>query len=193
MKVLLVDHEDSFVHNIEQALAALGARVTCLRATVPVREAVRVDPDGVVLSPGPGHPSDRRITGLARHLLARWDTDLPFLGVCLGHQLIGEHYGGEVVRAPAPVHGELSELVHDRRGIFRGLPSPLSAARYHSLVVRPSSVPSDLEVSARGLDGLVMGLRHRRRPVESVQFHPESYLTRLGPRMLKNFLEGVRR
>jgi anthranilate synthase/aminodeoxychorismate synthase-like glutamine amidotransferase len=193
VKVLLIDHEDSFVHNIAQALAADGARVDCRRATVPLSEALGTDPEAVVLSPGPGHPSDRRITGLARALLDRWDRERPFLGVCLGHQLIAEHYGGRVVRAPAPVHGELSELVHDGRGIFRGIPSPISAARYHSLVVRRSSVPASLEVSATGVDGLVMGLRHRTRPVESVQFHPESYLTREGPRMLRNFLEEVRR
>jgi anthranilate synthase/aminodeoxychorismate synthase-like glutamine amidotransferase len=193
MKVLLIDHEDSFVHNVEQALAADGAEVLCLRATVPLREAVRYDPDAVVLSPGPGHPRDRRVTGLARALLSRWDRERPFFGVCLGHQLIAEHYGAEVVHAPAPVHGELSELVHDGRGIFRGVPSPISAARYHSLVVRPSSVPPSLEVSARGTDGLVMALRHRERRVESVQFHPESYLTRQGPKILRNFLEEVRR
>lgn len=193
MKFLLIDHEDSFVHNLEQGLASLGARVVCLRATEPLARALAVDPDAVVLSPGPGHPADRRLTGLARDLLDRWDTERPFLGVCLGHQVIAEHYGGKVVRAPSPVHGELTELAHDGRGIFRGVPSPLLAARYHSLVVRPSSVPSDLEVSARGVDGLVMALRHRHRPVESVQFHPESYLTPDGPRMLENFLEGVRR
>lgn len=193
MKILLIDHEDSFVHNIEQALAADGAQVRCLRATVPEKEALQYDPDGVVLSPGPGHPSDRRVTGLARALLTRWDRERPFLGVCLGHQLIAEHYGATVVHAPAPVHGELSELVHDGRGIFQGVPSPLAAARYHSLVVRPSSVPPALEVSALGTDGLVMGLRHRERPVESVQFHPESYLTHEGPRILRNYLVGVRR
>ncbi len=193
MKVLLVDHEDSFVHNIEQALSADGASVRCLRATGPLAEAVRFDPDAVVFSPGPGHPRDRRVTGLARALLDRWDEQRPFLGVCLGHQLIAEHYGAEVVHAPTPVHGEVSELVHDGRGIFRGIPSPLAAARYHSLVVRPSSIPPTLEVSARGTDGLVMALRHRTRPVESVQFHPESYLTRSGPRLLRNFLSEVRR
>ena len=193
MKILLVDHEDSFVHNIEQALAALGAEVRCLRATEPLAIALRYDPDAVVLSPGPGHPSDRRVTGLSRALLRRWDRERPFLGVCLGHQLIGTHYGARVVHAPAPVHGELSELVHDGRGIFRGIPSPIAAARYHSLVVEGRSVPSLLEVSARGTDGIVMGLRHRRLPVESVQFHPESYLTREGPPMFANFLEGVHR
>ena len=193
MKILLIDHEDSFVHNIEQALAAGGARVRCLRATEPEREAVRYDPDGLVLSPGPGHPRDRRVTGLARALLQRWDEERPFLGVCLGHQLIAEHYGARVVHAPAPVHGELSDLVHDGRGIFRGIPTPLSAARYHSLVVSPSTVPAVLEVSARGTDGLIMALRHRSRPVESAQFHPESYLTREGPRLLRNYLAEVRR
>lgn len=193
MKVLLVDHEDSFVHNIEQALASDGAEVRCVRSTVPEAEAIRVDPDAVVLSPGPGHPSDRRLTALSRALLARWDRERPFLGVCLGHQLIGEHYGARVVRAPEPVHGERTELTHDGRGIFSGVPSPLSAARYHSLVVLASSVPPSLEVSARGADGTVMGLRHRERPVESVQFHPESYLTKRGPRILRNFLDGARR
>ena len=193
MKVLLIDHEDSFVHNVRQALATGRVEVRCLRATVPLAEAVAYDPDAVVLSPGPGHPGDRRLTGLARSLLARWDRDRPFLGVCLGHQLIGEHYGATVVRAPTPVHGEVSELRHDGRGIFRQVPSPMVAARYHSLVIDPRSVPSSLEVSARGTDGLVMALRHHRRPVESVQFHPESYLTRYGPMLLGNFITEARR
>ncbi len=193
MKVLLVDHEDSFVHNIEQALRARGAEVVCLRATEPLKAALAVDPDGIVLSPGPGHPSDRRVTGLSRALLARWDTERPFLGVCLGHQLIGEQYGARVVHAPEPVHGELSELVHDGQGIFHGVPSPMSAARYHSLVLDPATVPESLEISARGRDGLVMAVRHRTRPVESVQFHPESYLTRYGPKLLANFVAEARR
>lgn len=193
MKLLLIDHEDSFVHNVRQALAAMGAEVRCLRATVPFEEAVAYDPDAVVLSPGPGHPRDQRLTGLARSLLARWDRERPFLGVCLGHQLIGEHYGARVVRAPTPVHGEVSELRHDGRGIFGGVPSPMVAARYHSLVIDLRSVPASLEVSARGTDGLVMGLRHRARPVESVQFHPESYLTRFGPSILRNFVLTARR
>jgi para-aminobenzoate synthetase component II len=193
VRILLVDHEDSFVHNIEQALAAQGADVRCLRCTEPLRAAVRIDPDGVVLSPGPGHPRDAHITGLSESLLARWDTERPFLGVCLGHQLIGAHYGGTVVRGPVPVHGEVAAVRHDGRGLFRGLPSPIVGARYHSLVVRGSSVPPELLVSARDPRGLVMGLRHRTRPVESVQFHPESYLTREGPRLLGNYLRTVRR
>lgn len=193
MKVLLIDHEDSFVHNIEQALRVEGANVDCLRATVRVATAVRTDPDAIVLSPGPGHPSDRRITGLARVLLNRWDQERPFLGVCLGHQVVADHYGGEVVHAPAPVHGEATDVVHDGRGIFRGVRSPFVAARYHSLAVRRSSLPRTLEISAIGSEGLIMGLRHRSRPVESVQFHPESYLTLEGPQLLRNFLAEVRR
>jgi anthranilate synthase/aminodeoxychorismate synthase-like glutamine amidotransferase len=192
MRVLLIDHEDSFVHNIEQALSTGGAEVHCLRATVPLREAVRVDPDAIVLSPGPGHPKDRRLTGLSRQLLERWDTERPFLGVCLGHQLIAEAYGASVVRAPEPVHGDVARVTHDGLGLFAGVPSPTWVARYHSLVVEPSSVPEAIEVSARGTRGLVMALRHRSRPVNSVQFHPESYLTPAGPKLLRNFLREAR-
>jgi len=193
MRVLLIDHEDSFVHNLEQAMQARGAEVRCVRCTTPEREAVRVDPEAIVLSPGPGHPRDRRITGLGRALLARWQEERPFLGVCLGHQLIGEHFGARVVRAAAPVHGELGVVRHDGKGVFAGIPSPLAGARYHSLVVDPRSVPETLEISARGSHGIVMGLRHRRFPVESVQFHPESYLTVPGPEILANFLLEARR
>ena len=193
MKILLVDHEDSFVHNIEQALAKRGSEVRCLRATRPLREALRYDPDAVVLSPGPGHPRDRRLTGLAHSLLDRWDEELPFLGVCLGHQVIGDHYGARVTLAPEPVHGDVARVTHDRRGLFQGVPSPTWVARYHSLLVDGSSVPDVLEVSARGDGGLVMALRHRAFPVQSVQFHPESYLTRDGPAFFANFLREVRR
>jgi len=193
MKVLLIDHEDSFVHNIEQALAADGAEVRCLRSTVPLKAALQVDPDAVVLSPGPGRPGDPRLTALSRRLLGRWDSERPFLGVCLGHQLIAEHYGGRVVRAPEPVHGDVARMTHDGRGLFTDVPSPTWVARYHSLVVDPDSVPSALEVSARGTGGLVMALRHRRKPVNAVQFHPESYLTPFGPKVLRNFLREARR
>jgi anthranilate synthase/aminodeoxychorismate synthase-like glutamine amidotransferase len=192
MKVLLVDHEDSFVHNIEQALRALGAEVDVQRSTRSPEAAVRFDPDAVVLSPGPGQPGDRRRTRLSRALLARWEEERPFLGVCLGHQLLAERYGARVVRAAAPVHGERTRIVHDGRGVFRGIPSPTYVARYHSLVVDPRSVPSVLEVCAWGAGGVVMGLRHRSRPIVSVQFHPESYLTAAGPRLFANFLRGVR-
>ena len=193
MKVLLVDHEDSFVHNIEQALAALGSRVHCVRSTEPIGEAVRLDPDAVVLSPGPGHPRDRRLTRLSRDLLDRWESERPFLGVCLGHQIVADRHGARVVRARAPVHGERTTVRHDGRGIFVGVRSPIEAARYHSLVVDPATVPAELEVSAWGRGRVVMALRHRRWPVETVQFHPESYLTREGPQLFENFLRGARR
>lgn len=193
MKVLLIDHEDSFVHNIEQAISARGARVLCLRPNAARSRAVAFDPDAVILSPGPGHPSDRRMTGLSRYLLDRWQEERPFLGVCLGHQLIADHFGGRIVRAAAPVHGERTRVRHDGRGLFASVRSPTLAARYHSLVVDPESVPEALEVSAWGDGGVVMGLRHRSFPLESVQFHPESYLTPHGPEMLANFLEEARR
>ena len=193
MKVLLVDHEDSFVHNIEQALEARGAEVRCVRPNVPRASVVAYDPDAVVLSPGPGHPSDRRLTGLSRYLLHRWVAERPFLGVCLGHQLVGEYYGATVGRARVPVHGEVRSIRHDGQRLFDGVPTPTLVARYHSLVVRRAGLPPELEVTAQDSEGIVMGLRHRRKPVESVQFHPESYLTPYGPRMLGNFIHGLNR
>ena len=193
MKVLLVDHEDSFVYNIAQALGAYGADVTCLRSTRPLAAALAVDPDAVVLSPGPGHPRDRRVTGLSRELLKRWQVERPFLGVCLGHQLIADFYGGTVVRAPRPVHGETSPVRHDGRGLFAGIRSPMVGARYHSLMVDPRRIPACLTVTATDDLGLVMGLRHRSAAIESVQFHPESCLSRAGPHLFANFLEEARR
>jgi anthranilate synthase component II len=192
VRVLLVDHEDSFVRNVEQALRVEGAEVDCLRARRPLRDFLRPDPDAIVLSPGPGHPRDLAMTGTARALLRRWDAERPFLGICLGHQIIGDYYGGRVVRASAPVHGETSAIRHDGEGLFRGVPDPTDVARYHSLVIERRSVPSVLEISARS-GPVVMGVRHRTRPVESVQFHPESYLTPAGRQMFRNFLRGAHR
>ncbi len=192
MRVLLVDHEDSFVRNVEQALRQEGAVVARLRARRPVREFLRTDPDAIVLSPGPGHPRDPRMSRAARALLRRWETERPFLGICLGHQIIGDHYGASVVRAAAPVHGETSRVRHDGRGLFEGVPDPTPVARYHSLVIDPATVPPALEVSARS-GPVVMAVRHQRWPIESVQFHPESFLTPAGGRMFRNFLGGVRR
>lgn len=193
MRILLVDHEDSFVHNIEQSLRSLGAEVLVVRSTADPRVPVRFDPDAVVLSPGPGHPRDRRLTRLSRALLTRWEDERPFLGVCLGHQLIALRAGAKVVPARSPVHGERTPVRHDGRGVFSGAPSPFLAARYHSLVVDPKTVPASFEVSAWGTGRVVMGLRHRRAPTESVQFHPESYLTPEGPRLFANFLHEARR
>ncbi len=193
MKILLVDHEDSFVYNLYQALRGLRAEVCCLRYTASTAEATRWDPDAVVLSPGPGHPSDPTVTRLARSLLTRLAPERPTLGVCLGHQLIGEFYGGRVIHAASPVHGETVSIRHTGQGLFRGVPSPFRAARYHSLVVAARRLPPALELTARTRDGTVMAVRHRRFPVFGVQFHPESYLTEHGGRVLENFLSEVRR
>jgi anthranilate synthase/aminodeoxychorismate synthase-like glutamine amidotransferase len=196
MRVLVIDHEDSFVHNLSQALGTLGAEVHTRRSSLPFSQVVRLDPDAVVLSPGPGHPSDRATLGVTYRILSELSPTLPTLGVCLGHQAIGHHFGARVVRAPHPCHGETSRVSHGPDPLYRGLPDPLTAARYHSLVVSPSRLPSDLQVTAwegEGRSRVIMGLRHRRYPVVSVQFHPESYLTPGGPRLLQNFLSEARR
>ncbi|MHB1435142.1 MAG: anthranilate synthase component II [Thermoplasmata archaeon] len=191
--ILVIDHEDSFAQNLVQELARQGARVDCLRSTVRFRDAERIDPDAVVLSPGPGHPSDRRRTRLSRAVLRRWGSSRPILGVCLGHQLIAEYCGGRIVRAPEPVHGDTDRIVHSGDRLFRGVPSPFRAARYHSLLVDRQHLPPVLEPTAWGTGGALMGLRHTVWPLRGVQFHPESYLTRDGPTILANFLAEVRR
>jgi anthranilate synthase component 2 len=190
VRVLLLDNYDSFVWNLAQALGGLGAEPAVVRsdAVDPARLAAE-PPDRVVISPGPRGPADAGASvAVVRALAGR----VPILGVCLGHQCIAAAFGGRVVRAPRPRHGMTSEIAHDGRGVLRGLPSPLRAARYHSLAVEEASLPADLEVSARSGDGVVMGVRHREWAVEGVQFHPESFLTPAGPALLRNFLEGTR-
>jgi anthranilate synthase/aminodeoxychorismate synthase-like glutamine amidotransferase len=190
MIVLVVDNYDSFVWNLAQALGALGAEPEVVRndALDPARVAAD-PPDRVVISPGPRGPAEAGASvSLVRALAGR----VPILGVCLGHQCIAEAFGGRVVRAPRPRHGKTSEVRHDGLGVLRGLPSPLRAARYHSLAVEEGSLPAALAVTARSEDGVVMGLRHREWAVEGVQFHPESFLTASGPALLRNFLEGTR-
>jgi anthranilate synthase/aminodeoxychorismate synthase-like glutamine amidotransferase len=193
MRILLVDHEDSFVFNLDQALRGLGARVDCVRYTTSPGAAMKTDPDAIVFSPGPGHPADRRVTGLARALLDRYAGRRPILGVCLGHQLIGDVYGASVVRAPEPVHGEVESVAHNADRLYRGVPSPFAATRYHSLVVDRRRLPQSLQVTAWSPDGVTMGLKHRRDPTFGVQYHPESYLTRQGPKILANFVAEARR
>ncbi|MFZ1023139.1 MAG: aminodeoxychorismate/anthranilate synthase component II [Thermoplasmata archaeon] len=193
MKLLLIDHEDSFVYNLAQAFELLGVRVSCIRYTTPYGEARRTDPDLIVFSPGPGHPADRRITGLARQFMDEHAGRTPMLGVCLGHQLLGDYYGASVIRAPEPVHGEVAEVLHDGGRLFHDVPSPFPAARYHSLVIDGPSLPSELRLTACGRDGLAMAVQHRDDPTFGVQFHPESYLTRVGPRILENFVNEGRR
>ena len=186
LDVLLIDNYDSFVHNLARYIRELGARTRVVRNdAIDVETVARLAPTHIVLSPGPCTP---REAGISNAVIAALGATTPILGVCLGHQCIGEVYGGLVTRAPRPMHGKTSLVFHEARGIFRGLPSPFVAARYHSLVVEPGSVPPDLEVLATTAEGDVMAFAHRRHPVVGVQFHPESVLTEHGYRILANFL-----
>jgi anthranilate synthase/aminodeoxychorismate synthase-like glutamine amidotransferase len=185
-RVLVIDNYDSFVYNLVQYLGELGAEPLVHRHDeLSLDEIVALDPDAVLISPGPGRPED---AGLSNEVIRWFAGRRPVLGVCLGHQCIGQVYGGDVVRAPEIMHGKTSLIRHDGTGVFAGLPEPLEATRYHSLVVARESVPDDLVVTAWTGDGVVMGLRHRDHPVEGVQFHPESILTAAGHDLLRNFL-----
>ena len=185
-RVLVIDSYDSFVYNLVQYLGELGAEPIVVRNDqLSVKEAVALAPDAVLLSPGPGRPEDAGIICAAIPAFGAIGT--PLLGVCLGHQAIGHVYGGSVVRAPSLMHGKTSPIDHEGLGVFAGLPSPLTATRYHSLVIDPATMPDCLEVTAT-CDGIVMGVRHRELPIEGVQFHPESILTGAGHELLRNFL-----
>ncbi len=185
--VLLVDNYDSFTYNLFQYLGELGAETRVVRNDeLSADEALATGVEAIVISPGPGTPDE---AGISLELVRKAAGRVPLLGVCLGHQAIGQAFGGRVVRAPTLMHGKTSEIRHDGRGLFVGLPQPFTATRYHSLIVDRSSVPEALEVSAWTEDGLVMGLRHRECPIEGVQFHPESILTTAGKDLLRNFLE----
>jgi anthranilate synthase component II len=190
VRVLVIDNYDSFVYNLVQYLGELGADPVVKRHDeVSVDQMRALEPDAVLVSPGPGRPEQ---AGLSNAAIAEFgERGVPVLGVCLGHQCIGQLYGGEVVRAPEVMHGKTSEITHDGAGVFSGLPNPLTATRYHSLVVDRESVPGSLTITAETPDGLVMGLRHRELPVEGVQFHPESILTDSGHGLLRNFLAAV--
>ena len=188
-RVLVIDNYDSFVYNLVQYLGELGAEPLVYRHDeLTLDEAADLAPDAVLVSPGPGRPED---AGLSNEAIRRLGADRPVLGVCLGHQCIGQVFGGEVVRAPALMHGKTSLVRHAGVGVFAGLPDPFEATRYHSLVVQPDSVPDALEVTAWTDDGVVMGLRHRELPIEGVQFHPESILTVGGHDLLRNFLRSA--
>jgi anthranilate synthase/aminodeoxychorismate synthase-like glutamine amidotransferase len=187
--IFVLDNYDSFTYNLVQMLGELGAELEVRRNDqVSLSEIEAMGPQALVLSPGPGRPES---AGILLDVIRHFAGKLPILGVCLGHQAIGEVFGGKVVSAPALVHGKATDVLHDGKTIFRGLPSPFSAGRYHSLVVAPESVPAVLEVSATTGAGVVMGLRHRELPIEGVQFHPESILTGEGCHLLQNFLELV--
>jgi anthranilate synthase/aminodeoxychorismate synthase-like glutamine amidotransferase len=185
-RVLVVDNYDSFVYNLVQELGELGADPVVFRNDAITVDGIRAErPDAVLISPGPGRPEEGGVSLRAIKDLAG---EFPILGVCLGHQCIGQVFGGTVESAPHLMHGKTSEIHHDNLGIFAGLPNPFVATRYHSLVVNPDSVPAELMVTATSSDGVIMGLRHRELPIEGVQFHPESVLTVSGPALLGNFL-----
>jgi anthranilate synthase/aminodeoxychorismate synthase-like glutamine amidotransferase len=187
-RILVIDSYDSFVYNLVQYLGELGADPIVVRNDeIDVAAAIAIQPDGVLLSPGPGRPEASGIVCDAIGAFA--DVATPVFGVCLGHQAIGQVYGAAVINAPELMHGKTSPVEHDSRGVFAGLPSPLTATRYHSLTHDPNTIPDVLAVTARGPDGVIMGVRHRELDVEGVQFHPESILTDQGHDLVRNFLK----
>jgi anthranilate synthase component II len=189
-RVLVIDNYDSFVYILVQYLGELGADLTVVRHDeADLAALVATKPDAVLISPGPGRPEDAGVSNEAIREFG--ENGVPVLGVCLGHQCIGQIFGGNVIRAPKVMHGKTSEISHDGRGVFAGAPNPLTATRYHSLIVERDSMPDVLEISAESEDGLVMGLRHRELPIEGVQFHPESILTHSGKTLVQNFLDSI--
>ena len=184
--LLLIDNYDSFTYNLYQYLGELGAAVEVVRNdAVTLEDIDALAPERIIISPGPGNPDD---AGISKDVIRRFAGKTPILGVCLGHQCIGEVYGGVVAGAGEILHGKVSTITHDGRGVFAGLPSPIEATRYHSLAIQPGTVPDVLEVSARSESGVIMGVRHRTLQVEGVQLHPESILTVDGKAILRNFL-----
>ena len=187
--ILLIDNYDSFTYNVYQAVANLGHPLQVVRNyRISLADISAANYDAIIISPGPGTPDD---AGLSKQIVREFAGKLPILGICLGHQVIGEVFGGNVVRAPQPVHGKTTEVVHQGDGLYTDLPQPFTAGRYHSLIVEESSLPECLEVTARNEGNLIMGLRHRQFNVQGVQFHPESILTPVGDKLLANFLSSI--
>jgi anthranilate synthase component 2 len=188
--ILLIDNYDSFTYNLFHYLEELGEPVTVVRNDrISAADAIAMRPDSIVLSPGPCDPDK---AGVCLELIRSAAGKIPILGVCLGHQAIGQAFGGRIVRAPAPMHGKLSKIRHTSASVFRGLPNDFFATRYHSLVVERSSLPGALEITAETDDGIIMGLAHKRFPIHGVQFHPESIASEYGHRILRNFLDLAR-
>ena len=186
--ILMIDNYDSFTYNLVQYLGELGAEVKVVRNDeIGLEEVARLKPARIVISPGPCTPTE---AGISLGAIGRFAAEIPILGVCLGHQAIGQAFGGTVVKAARVMHGKVSCVRHDGKGVFAGLPDGFAASRYHSLAVERESLPACLEVTAQSEEGEIMGLRHRTLPVEGVQFHPEALLTEHGHAMLKNFLKG---
>lgn len=187
--ILVVDNYDSFTYNLVQYLGELGADVSVRRNdAVSVEEADSLKPAGILISPGPGRPEE---AGVSLELIAKLGSRTPIFGVCLGHQSIAQHFGAAIVRADRLMHGRTSPIEHSGAGVFESLPSPLTATRYHSLIVDRATVPDELEITAWTEEGEIMGLRHRELPIEGVQFHPESFLTDYGHKLIQNWLEGL--
>jgi anthranilate synthase/aminodeoxychorismate synthase-like glutamine amidotransferase len=185
--LLLIDNYDSFTFNLYQYLSELGEDVVTYRNDgITPEEVEKLAPAHIVISPGPGRPED---AGNCNDIIKKVGERIPILGVCLGHQCIGQAYGGEVVHAGEIKHGKVSSILHDGRGVFKGLPNPFTAVRYHSLAIKKETLPDFLVISARTENGIIMGVRHEKYPIEGVQFHPESYLTKNGKDLLKNFLK----
>lgn len=184
--LLILDNYDSFTYNLVQYLGELGAEMSVHRNDqITLPEIEKMQPSKIVISPGPCTPKE---AGISVDLIRKFGSQIPILGVCLGHQAIGEAFGGEVIRAPRLMHGKTSMIAHDGRGVYRGLPNPFEATRYHSLIIRRETMPKVLEITAWTEEGEVMGVRHKTFPIEGVQFHPESILTKAGKDLLKNFL-----
>jgi len=189
MTVLVIDNYDSFTYNLVQYLGDLGTDLEVYRNDqMTMGEIEAMAPAGIVLSPGPKTPTE---AGITMETIRTFSAKIPILGVCLGHQAMGEVFGGKVVRASQIMHGKTSKVLHDGRGVFQGLENPFDATRYHSLIVERASIPDCLEISATSGDGIVMGIRHKQYPCEGVQFHPESILTGQGKKLLENFLSGL--
>jgi len=189
MTLLLLDNYDSFTYNLLHYLGELGKDVTVRRNdAISVTEALAMRPEGIVISPGPGTPEE---SGICLDLIAQAAGKVPLFGVCLGLQAIGQAFGGKVVRAPVPMHGKVSPVTHTGKGVFRGLPNPFNATRYHSLIVERASLPDCLEITAETQDGLIMGLQHKTHNLHGVQFHPESIASEHGHALLKNFLDTL--
>lgn len=186
--ILLIDNYDSFTYNLVQYLGELGASVVVKRNDeIDISGIRKLQPDKIVISPGPCTPNE---AGISVPLIQNFSQTIPILGVCLGHQAIGAAFGGKIIRAPEIMHGKTSKIIHDGKTIYKDLPNPFVATRYHSLIIEKESLPSELEISAHTNEGVIMGVRHKKYPVEGVQFHPESILTKSGKKLLENFLKS---
>ncbi|MFN8672249.1 MAG: aminodeoxychorismate/anthranilate synthase component II [Candidatus Sericytochromatia bacterium] len=187
--ILIIDNYDSFTYNIYQYLEEMGENCQVIRNDeITLEEIEKLAPKAIVISPGPGNPDS---SGISIKVVEAFYNKIPILGVCLGHQIIGQVFGGKVIRAKKAIHGKTSKIFHEQKGVYKGMTSPLNVVRYHSLIVEKESLPDCLEITSETQDGIIMGLKHKKYPVEGIQFHPESVMTEQGKQMLKNFCDGV--